>query len=93
MQLLNTAADDNSTATGINAKRQVVGYFAAADGTLHGFVWDRDHGMRDLNDLKQAGYSGIIALANDISDEGVITGRTATAAATGIRSAFVATPL
>ena len=93
MQLLNPAADDNSTATGINAKRQVVGYFAAADGTLHGFVWDRDHGMRDLNDLKQPGYTAVIALANDITDDGVITGRTATVAATGTRSAFVATPL
>jgi probable HAF family extracellular repeat protein len=93
MQLLNTAAGDNSTATGINAKRQVVGYFVAADGTLHGFVWDRDRGMRDLNGLKQAGYGGTIALANDIDDDGVITGRTATNPANGTRSAFVATPL
>ena len=92
MQLLNTAADDNSTPTGINASRQVVGYFVAANGALHGFIWDRDHGMRDLNDLKQADYTDIIALANDINDDGVITGRTATGAG-GIRSAFVATPL
>lgn len=92
-QLLNTAADDNSTATGINTQRQVVGYFVAGDGTLHGFVWDRDHGMRDLNDLKQPGYTGVIALANDINDDGVITGRTATDPANGTRSAFVATPL
>jgi probable HAF family extracellular repeat protein len=93
MQLLNTAADDNSTATGINSKRQVVGYFVAADGALHGFVWDHAHGMRDLNGLKQADYTGLIALANDINDDGVITGRTATDPANGTRSAFVATPL
>ena len=93
MQLLNTAADDNSTATGINAKRQVVGYFVAADGTLHGFVWDQAHGMRDLNGLKQVEYTEVIALANDINDDGVITGRTATNPANGTRSAFVATPL
>ena len=93
MQLLNTAAGDNSTATGINAQRQVVGYFVAADGALHGFVWDRDHGMRDLNDLKQSDYAGVIALANDISDDGVITGRTASDPSNGTRSAFVATPL
>jgi probable HAF family extracellular repeat protein len=91
MQLLNPAADDNSTATGINAQRQVVGYFVAGDGTLHGFVWDRSQGMRDLNDLKQPDYGAVIALANDINDDGVITGRTATS--NGIRSAIVAIPL
>jgi probable HAF family extracellular repeat protein len=93
MQLLNSAADDNSTATGINAKRQVVGYFVAGDGTLHGFVWDRANGMRDLNDLKQSDYTGVIALANDINDDGVIIGRTATNPANGIRSTFEAIPL
>jgi hypothetical protein len=49
--------------------------------------------MRDLNGLKQAEYTGLIALANDINDDGVITGRTATDPANATRSAFVATPL
>src|SRR5450432_3928416 len=92
MQLLDTAADDNSTATGINAQRQVVGYFVASDGTLHGFIWDREHGLKDLNDLKQASYTDVIAIAADINDFGVISGRTANDPVTGARKAFVATP-
>jgi len=91
MRLLNSAPDDNSTATGINAAGQVVGYYVASNGALHGFVWDAVNGMRDLNDLKQASYTDVIALANDINDAGVITGRTGTNAA-GVRSVFVATP-
>jgi len=91
MQLLNSAADDNSTATGINAQRQVVGYFVAADGSLHGFVWDRATGMHDLNDAK-GGYAGVIALADDINDAGSITGRSATNPATGARSALLMVP-
>jgi probable HAF family extracellular repeat protein len=93
MQLLDNGAKDNSTATSINERRQVVGYFVAADGTLHGFVWDREHGMKDLNDLKSPEYTGVIALANDINDFGVIAGRSATDLATGIRSAIIATPI
>jgi len=92
LQRLNPAPDDNSTATGINERREVSGYFVAADGALHGFVWTAEHGMRDLNDLRQAGYTGVISLANDINDFGVITGR-AVDPATGIRSAFEAVPL
>jgi probable HAF family extracellular repeat protein len=91
MRLLNTAADDNSTATGINAQRQVVGYFVAADGSLHGFVWDQTNGMQDLNGLKQASYTAVLALADDINDAGAITGRTATVG--GVRSVFIATPI
>lgn len=93
MRLLNPVADDNSTATGINAQRQVVGYYVASDGTLHGFVWDQENGLRDLNGLKQTGYGEVITLANDINDAGVITGRTATNPATGVRSAIVMVPV
>jgi probable HAF family extracellular repeat protein len=74
MQLLDTGPDDNSTATGINAQRQVVGYFVADDGSLHAFVWDSSNGMRDLNDFKGS-YPNVIALADDINDAGAITGR------------------
>jgi probable HAF family extracellular repeat protein len=89
MQLLNTDVGDNSTATGINAQRQVSGYFVAGDGSLHGFVWDAANGMRDLNDLK-GDYPNIIALANDINDAGEITGRATVPG--GTRVAIVAVP-
>lgn len=90
LQLLGTDPGDNSTATGINAQRQVVGYFVAGNGALHAFVWDASNGMRDLNDLKQAGYPNVIALATDINDAGQIAGRASDAS--GTRLAIVATP-
>jgi len=90
MQRLNADPGDNSTATGINARRQVVGYFVAGNGALHAFVWDMRNGMRDLNDLK-GDYPNVIALANDITDAGEIIGRASDS--TGTRVAVVATPL
>ena len=90
MQLLDARPGDNSTATAINAQRQVTGYFVAANGALHAFVWDARNGMRDLNDLKQD-YPNVIALANDINDAGEITGRATVAG--GTRVAIVAVPL
>lgn len=90
MKLLNDVPGDNSTATAINEQRQVVGYYVASDGTNHGFVWDAEHGMTDLNGVRQSGYADVITLANDINDFGVITGRSTDA--TGGRIAFVAIP-
>jgi hypothetical protein len=46
--------------------------------------------MRDLNDLKQAGFTDLLALANDINDAGEIAGRAVGAG--GVRHAFVAVP-
>jgi len=89
MQLLDTGPDDNSTATGINAQRQVVGYFVAGDGNLHAFVWDSSNGLRDLNDFKGS-YPNVIALADDINDAGAITGRATRSDNT--RVAIVAAP-
>jgi probable HAF family extracellular repeat protein len=91
VQVLNATPDDNSTATGINEQREVSGYFVTAAGALHGFVWTAGTGMRDLNDLRQAGYSNTITLATDINEFGVITGRSTDAS--GGRHAFVAIPL
>jgi probable HAF family extracellular repeat protein len=71
-----TANDtDNSTATGINNRGQIVGYYLAADQQLHGFIWDPERGLQDLNDLKQPDYMKLVQLANDINDEGQIVGR------------------
>ena len=92
VQFLNPAADDNSTATGINDAGQVVGYLATASGALHGFIWDAQHGLKDLNDAGETDYAGVIALANDINNAGVITGRSGTDP-TGVRSALRITPL
>jgi probable HAF family extracellular repeat protein len=89
MQLLSNDPADNSTATSINAERQVVGYFVASDGALHAFVWDAQNGMRDLNGLKGS-YTELLALGMDINDAGVITGR---AVGPGVRDGFVATPV
>jgi hypothetical protein len=49
--------------------------------------------MTDLNTpgLIAPGYSDVLTTAQDINDEGVITGRALTAA--GERPAFVATPV
>jgi probable HAF family extracellular repeat protein len=93
VQFLSNAPDDNSTATGINDAGQVVGYLAVADGSLHAFVWDTSHGLKDLNDSGETDYSGIIVLANDINNAGVITGRSATDPVTGVRSALLITPM
>ena len=40
----------------------------AADGSLHGFVWDAQNGLKDLNDPGETDYAGLIALANDINN-------------------------
>ena len=93
MQRINPDADDNSIAYGLNERNQVVGFYVFTDGSLHGFVWDAKHGMRDLNDpgLKQAGYTDVITVATDINDLGVITGR-AFDPATNEKPAFMAVP-
>jgi len=93
VRFLSNAADDNSTATGINDAGQVVGYYVAANGSLHGFVWDAQNGLHDLNDPGETDYAGVIVLANDINNAGAITGRSATDPATGVRSALLITPL
>lgn len=83
---------DNSTATSINNRGQVVGYFVVADGSLHGFIWDPENGLQDLNNLKQPEYTSIVQLANDINDRGQITGR-ARDPVTGIRTAILISPV
>jgi hypothetical protein len=47
--------------------------------------------MRDLNDLKQPGYTKRLDQGKDINDAGEITGR-AIDPVTGVRTAFSATP-
>lgn len=47
--------------------------------------------MRDLNELKAAGYTGHLEHGRDIHDRGEITGRAADPV-TGARTAFLAVP-
>lgn len=42
---------DFSTATGINRWGTIVGASLVAGGAAHGFIWNRQTGMRDLNEL------------------------------------------
>jgi probable HAF family extracellular repeat protein len=87
--------DQFSEAIGINARGQVVGTSCVnpdGSGGCRAFIW-QDGVMTDLNapGLIAPGYSDFLTTAQDINDEGVITGRAITA--TGERPAFVATPL
>jgi probable HAF family extracellular repeat protein len=82
--------DVHSQATGINARDQVVGLSCTAHFAIcHAFLW-QNGSMTDLNKLA-GGYSGLLAQALDINDEGVITGL-AVDADTGNQVAFVAKP-
>lgn len=82
--------DVHSQATGINAHDQVVGLSCTAHfASCRAFLW-QGGAMMDLNRLV-SGYSGLLAQALDINDEGVITGL-AVDANSGALVAFVARP-
>jgi probable HAF family extracellular repeat protein len=81
-----------SQAYGINERRQVVGISCDADGIdCRAFLWDNGV-MRDLNDLKQAGYKGTLERAKDINDSGEITGRAIDVSGT-VRTSYIAEPV
>jgi probable HAF family extracellular repeat protein len=82
----------HSEAYGINERRQVVGISCDADFVdCRAFIWENGV-MRDLNDLKQPGYSARLEQGKDINDDGKITGR-ANDPVTGVRTAFFAIPV
>jgi probable HAF family extracellular repeat protein len=80
--------DTRSQALGINDDGQIVGLSRGAAGS-RAVIW-RDGVIRDLKALAP-GYNGRLLFANDINDDGVITGQ-ALSAATGQTVAFIATP-
>jgi probable HAF family extracellular repeat protein len=81
----------HSEAYGINKRRQVVGLSCDANFVdCRAFVWENGV-MRDLNDLKDPGYSARLEHGKDINDHGDITGR-AIDPVTGVRTAFLALP-
>ena len=83
--------DVSSQANSINDRGQVVGVSCDAAGSCRAFLWE-DGVMTDLNTLVAPGYPGILTMAQDINDRGVITGR-AFDPQTGQLPAFVAVPV
>ena len=83
--------DSTSQASGMNDSGRVVGQSCNAAGVCRGFLWDRGT-MRDLQPMMVEGDDAYILTANDIDDDGVITGQ-AIDNATGRFVAFRATPL
>jgi probable HAF family extracellular repeat protein len=82
-----------SQANGINERGQVVGISCTVDGDCQGFLWENGV-MINLNDPnhQSPGFNGFIINAQDINDEGEITGR-AFDPATGAIKTFIAVPV
>lgn len=82
----------HSEAYGINEQRQVVGVSCDANfADCRAFVWQNGV-MKDLNELKQSGYSNRLEQGKDINNRGEVTGR-AINPTTGQRPAFLALPV
>jgi probable HAF family extracellular repeat protein len=91
MQDLGTLPGDAiSQALGINGRGQVVGLSCGGSG-CRAFLWE-DGVMADLNTLVTPGYEGHLVFANDVNDQGAISGQ-AIDPGTGDAVAFLAAPL
>ena len=80
-----------SQANGINERRQVIGTSCTLDGDCLAILWE-DGVRKNLNDLIAPGFNGVLINAQDINDEGEITGRAFDPATATLR-AFVAVPV
>jgi probable HAF family extracellular repeat protein len=82
-----------SQANGINERGQVVGSSCTVEGDCLGFLWQNDV-LINLNDPDHLapGFNGVIINAQDINDQGEITGR-AFDPATGDIKTFIAVPV
>jgi probable HAF family extracellular repeat protein len=81
-----------SQATGLNESGQVVGSSCTVEGACLGFLWQNGV-IKDLNDPNVTpGFNGVIINAQDINDDGQITGR-AFDPATGEIRTFLAVPV
>jgi probable HAF family extracellular repeat protein len=80
-----------SQANGINERRQVVGISCTIDGACLAVLWENG-ARKNLNDLVAPGFNGVLLNAQDINDQGEITGR-AFDPATGQLRAFMAVPV
>lgn len=81
-----------SQATGINKRGQVVGSSCTLAGACQGFLWQNDVIINLNDDDVTPGFNGLIVNAQDINDQGEITGR-AFNPATGKITTFVAVPI
>jgi probable HAF family extracellular repeat protein len=81
----------SSQANGVNERGQVVGFSCTIDSDCRAFLWENGV-LKNLNDLVAPGFTGVLLFAQDINDQGEITGR-AFDPATGLRRAFVAVPV
>jgi probable HAF family extracellular repeat protein len=80
----------DSEAYGINEAGQVVGVSCDADQVdCRAVIWDHSSNATDLNDFK-GGYSGVLAIAKDINNNGEIAGRAIDA---GVLKAYLAVPV
>jgi probable HAF family extracellular repeat protein len=80
----------DSEAYGINEAGQVVGVSCDADQVdCRAVIWDHSSNATDLNDFK-GGYSGVLAIAKDINNNGEIAGRAIDA---GVLKAYLAEPV
>lgn len=91
VNLQTLAGDATSQASGINAFDQIVGTSCPAAGRCNAFVWDGGQ-LIDLNHHIAGSYPYHLETAQDINDEGRITGRSVNLQ-TGERFAIVATPV
>jgi len=58
----------------LNNQDVIVGEFGAASDFNHAFLWDRQHGFRDLNHLIDASSDWVLESAFDVNDWGEIVG-------------------
>jgi probable HAF family extracellular repeat protein len=81
-----------SQAVGINESGQVVGSSCTITGACLGFLWQNGV-LKNLNDPNVTpGFNGVIIDAQDINDDGVITGRARDPVAGDIKT-FIAVPV
>lgn len=63
-----------SWAFGLNDNGVVVGTSDVTGGVLRAFIWDATNGMRNLNNLIPVGSGWTLTRANDVNNDGYITG-------------------
>lgn len=84
--------DPFSEALGINNKGQIVGISCSFGGApCRPVIWENGSSPAANVDLLAPGYDGALVTAQDINDDGQITGRAISA--TGERVAYLATPI